>query len=104
MNSASLCSLAGQYDNLILTRFLAAMDCLKIPAQIKDESRDQSKGKLSKRKGAQAMYYHWLCDLLVVGRLDTRGGGRGGNLGVLSFNLHTEQSRTRSTKQPPLNM
>jgi hypothetical protein len=33
INSASLCSLAGQYDNPIPTRFLAPIDCLKIPAQ-----------------------------------------------------------------------
>ncbi len=32
MNSASLCSLAGRYDNPIPTRFLAPMDCFKIPA------------------------------------------------------------------------
>ncbi len=29
MNSASLCNLAGWYDNPILTRFLAPIDCLK---------------------------------------------------------------------------
>ncbi len=34
MNFASLCSLAGLYDNLISTRFLAPVDCLKIPAQV----------------------------------------------------------------------
>jgi hypothetical protein len=34
MNSASLCSLAGRYDNPIPTRFLAHIDCLKIPALI----------------------------------------------------------------------
>jgi hypothetical protein len=33
MNSASLCSLAGQYDNPIPTPFLAPIDCLKIPAR-----------------------------------------------------------------------
>ncbi len=33
MNSASLCSLAGRYDNPIPTQFLAPIDCLKIPAQ-----------------------------------------------------------------------
>jgi hypothetical protein len=33
MNSASLCSLAGRYDNPIPTRLLAPKDCLKIPAQ-----------------------------------------------------------------------
>ncbi len=32
MNSASLCILAGRYDNPIPTRFLAPIDCLKIPA------------------------------------------------------------------------
>ncbi len=61
MNSASLCSLAGRYnnpfptrclasidflkipalagryDNPIPTRFLAPIDCLKIPAQIKQK-------------------------------------------------------------------
>jgi hypothetical protein len=33
MNSASLCSLAGRYDNPIPARFLAPIDFLKIPAQ-----------------------------------------------------------------------
>ncbi len=33
MNSASLCSLAGRYDNPIPLRFLAPIDTLKIPAQ-----------------------------------------------------------------------
>ncbi len=32
INSASLCSLAGRYGNLIPTRFPAPIDCLKIPA------------------------------------------------------------------------
>jgi hypothetical protein len=32
MNSASLCSL-GRYNNPIPPRFLASIDCLKIPAQ-----------------------------------------------------------------------
>jgi hypothetical protein len=32
MNSASICSLAGRYDNPIPTQFLAPIDCLKIPA------------------------------------------------------------------------
>jgi hypothetical protein len=33
MNFASLCSLAGRYDNPIPPRFLAPIDSLKIPAQ-----------------------------------------------------------------------
>jgi hypothetical protein len=32
MNSASLCRLAGRYNNPIPTWFLAPIDCLKIPA------------------------------------------------------------------------
>jgi hypothetical protein len=34
INSASLCSLAGRYDNPIPTKFLAPIDCLKIPALV----------------------------------------------------------------------
>ncbi len=30
IDSASLCSLAGRYNNLILTRFLTPIDCSKI--------------------------------------------------------------------------
>jgi hypothetical protein len=32
IDSASLCSLAGRYNNPIPTRILAPMDCYKIPA------------------------------------------------------------------------
>jgi hypothetical protein len=34
MNSAILCSLACRYDNPFPPRFLAPIDCLKIPAQL----------------------------------------------------------------------
>ena len=37
VNSASLCSLAGRYDNPIPVRFLAPIDCLKIPAQFSEQ-------------------------------------------------------------------
>ncbi len=37
IDSASLCSLAGQYDNPIPTRFLAPIDCYKIPAHYRRE-------------------------------------------------------------------
>jgi hypothetical protein len=40
INSGSLCSLAGRYDNPIPPRFLAPIDCLKIPAQ---ESTEQGR-------------------------------------------------------------
>ncbi len=35
IDSANLCSLAGQYDNPIPTQFLAPIDCSKIPALVK---------------------------------------------------------------------
>jgi hypothetical protein len=47
INSASLCSLAGQYDNPIPTRFLAPLDCLKIPAQDSFFHNSCSSGKLT---------------------------------------------------------
>ncbi len=34
IKSVSICSLAGRYNNPIPTRFLAPIDCLKIPTQI----------------------------------------------------------------------
>jgi hypothetical protein len=39
MNSASLCSLAGRYDNPIPPRFIAPIDSSKIPAQIIYQAR-----------------------------------------------------------------
>jgi hypothetical protein len=46
MNSASLCSLAGRYDNPIPPRFLAPIDSLKIPAQVQT-------GKVCKQNAIQ---------------------------------------------------
>jgi hypothetical protein len=43
MNSACLCSLAGRYDNPIPIRFLAPIDCLKIPA-LADRKVDEQVG------------------------------------------------------------
>ncbi len=40
INSASLCSLAGRYDNPIPTRCLAPIDFLKIPALLMNLSRN----------------------------------------------------------------
>jgi hypothetical protein len=39
INSVSLCSLAGPYDNPIIFRFLAVKDCLKIQAQTRHQKR-----------------------------------------------------------------
>jgi hypothetical protein len=41
INSASLCSLAGRYDNPIPPRFLAPINCLKIPAQVRQHQQTQ---------------------------------------------------------------
>jgi hypothetical protein len=54
INSASICSLAGRYDNRIPTRFLALIDCLKIPAQDGAQDRDFAANHLAgptKREG-----------------------------------------------------
>jgi hypothetical protein len=48
IDPASLCSLAGRYDNPIPTRFLAPLDCSKIPAQNATEGH-QRKGHDSNR-------------------------------------------------------
>jgi hypothetical protein len=45
MNSASLCSLAGRYDNPIPPRFLAPIDFLKIPAQGATTPPPSTRGK-----------------------------------------------------------
>jgi hypothetical protein len=43
IDSASLCSPAGRYDNPIPTRFLASIDCSKIPAQVAACHREERK-------------------------------------------------------------
>jgi hypothetical protein len=49
MNSTSLCSLAGQYDNPIPTRFLAPIDSLKISSS--DISPKYKIGDISQKSG-----------------------------------------------------
>jgi hypothetical protein len=44
MDSASLCTLAGRYDNPIPTPFLAPINCSKIPAQ--DVERGGGEGNI----------------------------------------------------------
>ncbi len=50
MNSASLCSLAGRYDNPIPPRFLAPIDFLKIPALYAHTESTWSDAILGKHK------------------------------------------------------
>ncbi len=45
-NSASLCSLAGRYDNPVPTQFLAPIDCLKIPAPVLQQEAQTDKDKI----------------------------------------------------------
>jgi hypothetical protein len=49
INSVRLCSLAGQYDNPIPTWFLAPIDFLKIPAQLRSEGGSKG-GRFEKTK------------------------------------------------------
>ncbi len=61
INSASLCSLAVLYDNSIPSRFLAPIDCLKIPAQVifiwRDKTPVQYKSFLINWRSAAAIYF-----------------------------------------------
>ncbi len=50
MNSASLCSLAGRYDNPIPPLFLAPIDSVKIPALAMAPSPLQSPEEKDKKK------------------------------------------------------
>jgi hypothetical protein len=47
MNSVCLCSLAGRYDDPIPTRFLAPIDCLKVP--VKNRQTYQRNIKIAQR-------------------------------------------------------
>jgi hypothetical protein len=55
INSASLCSMAGRYDNPIPTRCLAPIDFLKIPALVYREKR----GKERIRKKGCNVHVRW---------------------------------------------
>jgi hypothetical protein len=55
IDSASLCSLAGRYDNPIPTRFLVPIDCSKIPAQLVDGMR---KSQIKKSQVEHSFYDH----------------------------------------------
>ncbi len=58
INSASLCSPAGRYDNPIPTRFLAPIECLKIPAQVKYSIIMSQIGK-GKGGGVRPVFIHF---------------------------------------------
>ncbi len=47
-SSTRLCSLTGRYDNPVPPRFLAPIDCLKIPAQVDVVKQHKENIKLSK--------------------------------------------------------
>jgi hypothetical protein len=65
MNSASLCSPAGRYDNPIPPRYLAPIDFLKIPALLYSSQRLYARGltligvlaTLAGREGQWAMIF-----------------------------------------------
>jgi hypothetical protein len=50
MNSASLCSLVGRYDNPLPPRFLAPIDSLKIPALLTTKSDTVGGGGVASTK------------------------------------------------------
>ncbi len=59
INSASLCSLAGPYDNPIHTQFLGPIDCSKIPAHTSETVR-QEKGDNGKHVQSRRFYFLFL--------------------------------------------
>jgi hypothetical protein len=60
MNSASLCCLAGQYENPIPPRFLAPIDFLKIPAQYTYSHREGARAGLGTRGKVRGVLVHKL--------------------------------------------
>jgi hypothetical protein len=54
INSASLCCLAGRYDKPIPTRFLALIDCSKIPALLSQIQYGKREG-MERGGGARGM-------------------------------------------------
>jgi hypothetical protein len=57
MNSASLCSLAGRYDNPIPPGFLAPIDFLKIPALIASKLIKEERNIFIEKVSLVSMYY-----------------------------------------------
>jgi hypothetical protein len=77
MNSASLRSLAGRYDNPILPRFLAPIDFLKIPVQ----DRLQDKWKRLRESGTVFMTSRIGCRRSRTGCRTSRIGCRTSRIG-----------------------
>ncbi len=63
INSASLCSLAGRYDNPIPSRCLAFIDFLKIPALLFDQNSvfDLFSGHLVPTVSNKYRYHYFVC-------------------------------------------
>jgi hypothetical protein len=64
MNSASLCSLAARYNNFLPPRFLATIDCLKIPAL-----RSLIRSMLDRIRGLILKLYEIVTSLLKIDRI-----------------------------------
>ncbi len=91
MNSASLCGLAGQYDNPIPTRFLAPIDYLKIPAPISKSELLRSPGIDS--KGSIP------CENQFRHGFDSRKGGHNRFIAILApEKLKNSVSEVKSTR------
>jgi hypothetical protein len=76
IDSASLCSLAGRYDNPIPTRLLAPIDCSKIPELI-EESRGRWKGPWISHGKSTGYHSEWAIDIHQKGPWISLGKGSG---------------------------
>jgi hypothetical protein len=70
MNSASLCSLAGRYDNPIPPRFLAPIDSLKIPAGLSQLIKETPRRRIMVTSSLNEIFTDQLANSVVGG-----GGG-----------------------------
>jgi hypothetical protein len=66
INSANLCSLADRYDNPIPTRFLAPIDCFKIPAQGVESDKQRRKYTILKEGKSAKLFYGLLLIVILV--------------------------------------
>ncbi len=74
MNSASLSSLAGRYDNPIPTLFIAPINCLKIPAR-----------EIYSFESIRGQFRALFSSCPIGGDVGGGGGGRGLKVWLIGF-------------------
>ncbi len=101
MNSSSLCSLAGRYDNPIPPRFLAPIDSLKIPARLSQLIKETPRRRITVTSSSNEMSTDQLTNTC---RCWWGGGGEGfllspQPLSIGGFWTHIWRRRERFSSQ-----